>query len=177
MQTVVRLPIQKTLANGTQVELDFIQPQEQETVRALLNRVVLAGQTYPQDRPLSASEFAAYWLAADAFVVRADGEVLGAFYLKPNFPGRCGHICNAGFIVQPAIRGQGIGRWMGETLLELARWRGYGAVMFNLVFETNKPSINLWRSLGFTTIGRIPQAARLADGRMVDAYMMYRALK
>ncbi|QKD85032.1 GNAT family N-acetyltransferase [Thermoleptolyngbya sichuanensis A183] len=104
------------------------------------------------------------------------GEVLGAFYLKPNFPGWCSHICNAGFIVQPAMRGQGIGRWMAETMLAIAPTKGYTAVMFNLVFATNEPSLNLWRSLGFSTLGRVPQAARLPDGASVDAIMLYRAL-
>ena len=39
-----------------------------------------------------------YFLSHAAFVVRdvASGAVLGAFYVKPNFPGRCSHICNGG---------------------------------------------------------------------------------
>lgn len=54
-------------------------------------------------------------MSQDAFVVRAventgtqqlGVEVLGAFDLKPNFPGRCRRICNAGFIVQLALWGQ-----------------------------------------------------------------------
>ena len=54
-------------------------------------------------------------LIQDAFVVGAvedtkaqylEVEVLGAFYLKPNFLVRCSHICNAGFIVQPVLGGQ-----------------------------------------------------------------------
>ena len=61
-------------------------------------------------------------------------------------------------------------------MLELAASRGYRAVMFNLVFETNIPSLNLWQSLGFQTIGRIPHAAYLSDGQVVDALMLYRSL-
>lgn len=229
------LPIRKTLPNGAIAELDTLRPEEAETVRALLNYFVTSsgteGLTYPHAQPLSPSEFAAYWLSQDGFVVRAVGdapppasenaspeamppkeqslnnpsqknmllespdktppdpspnraslpmpafgEVLGAFYLKPNFPGWCSHICNAGFIVQPAVRGQGIGRWMAETMLAIAPTKGYTAVMFNLVFATNEPSLNLWRSLDFSTIGRIPQAARLPNGASVDAIMLYRAL-
>lgn len=172
---MIHLPIRKILRDGTEVELGFMQAQEQNAVRSLLNQVIVEGQTYPQDRPLTGPEFEVYWISQDAFVVRADGEVLGAFYLKPNFAGRCSHIGNAGFIVQPAIRGRGVGRFMGEAMLEIARWRGYSAVMFNLVFETNKPSISLWRSLGFSTIGRIPKAVQ-SGGRTMDAYIMYRAL-
>ncbi|MBD2195172.1 MULTISPECIES: GNAT family N-acetyltransferase [Calothrix] len=180
----MQLPITQQTKNGIKVELDYMHPQEQEVVRALLNLVILEGKTYQQKQPLSPAEFAAYWLNQDAFVVRAvepgtthkPKDILGAFYLKPNFPGRCSHICNAGFIVQPAARGQGIGRLMGESMLAIAAQLGYEAVMFNLVFETNIPSINLWQTLGFEIIGRIPQAAKLADGQTVGALMMYRAL-
>jgi ribosomal protein S18 acetylase RimI-like enzyme len=181
---IIQLPIQKVLTNSGKIEIDWMREQEKAAVRDLLNAVVLEGQTYPQAQPLSESEFAAYWLSSDAFVARwsddkktsAPGEVVGAFDLKPNFPGRCSHICNAGFIVQRRHRGQGIGRVMGETMLEIAASRGYRGVMFNLVFETNIPSLNLWQSLGFQIIGRIPQAARLADEQVVDALMLYRSL-
>ncbi|MBD2359273.1 GNAT family N-acetyltransferase [Tolypothrix sp. FACHB-123] len=189
----MHLPATQQTKNGIKVELDYMHPQEQEVVRALLNLVILEGKTYPQKQPLSPAEFAAYWLNQDAFVVRAvepgtthkPKDILGAFYLKPNFPGRCSHICNAGFIVQPEARGQGIGRLMGESMLAMsgdkaqnayAAQLGYEAVMFNLVFETNIPSINLWQTLGFERIGRIPQAAKLADGQAVGALMMYRTL-
>lgn len=102
--------------------------------------------------------------------------LVGAFFIKPNFPGRCRHICNAGFIVQPEMRGLGIGRWMGEALLKIAPSLGYSAVMFNLVFATNLASIALWNSLDFEIIGRIPNAADLADGTVTDALMFYRSL-
>ncbi|MCC5647514.1 GNAT family N-acetyltransferase [Nostoc sp. CHAB 5824] len=177
-------PLIKVLKSGILVELDYMHPQEQEVVRALLNVLLIEGKTYPQKQPLSQAEFTAYWLSKDAFVVRASGqdathkpkEILGAFYLKPNFPGRCSHICNAGFIVQPELRGYGIGRFMGEAMLLIAANLGYEAVMFNLVFETNIPSIRLWQSLGFEIIGRIGRAAKLENDQMADALMFYRTL-
>jgi len=159
---------------------------ESETVRAMLNELVVEGLSYPQVEPLTVDGFAAYWQKGEAFVVRTGdsnlpenvtaNQIVGAFYLKPNFPGRCSHIANAGFIVAPEMRGQGLGRWMGETMLHLARDRGYRAVMYNLVFETNVASLKLWESLGFQEIGRIPAGVCLPDGRYVDAVMMLRSL-
>ncbi|MEH1829253.1 MAG: N-acetyltransferase [Nostoc sp.] len=180
----MNFPLTKVLKNGILVELDYMHPQEQEIVRALLNVVISEGKTYPQKQPLSPTEFSAYWLSKDAFVVRTSvvdpthksKEILGAFYLKPNFPGRCSHICNAGFIVQPGLRGQGLGRFMGEAMLSIAANLGYEAVMFNLVFETNIPSITLWQSLGFEIIGRIPGAAKLENGQVVEALILYHTL-
>jgi L-amino acid N-acyltransferase YncA len=182
----VDLPIYRQITPDLAVELDEMRPTEAAVVREMLNDIVQEGMSYPQSVPLSPSEFDRYWRQADAFVVRrqavSDSEtvpsagILGAFYLKPNFPGRCSHIANAGFIVAPMARGQGIGRLMGETMLELAPDRGYRAVMYNLVFETNIPSLKLWESLGFQEIGRIPAAALLPGGRYADAIMLYRSL-
>jgi L-amino acid N-acyltransferase YncA len=172
----MQLPLSKILKDGTLVELDSMRPQEEPRVRELLNAVILEGRTYPQVAPLSEKEFAAYWLVNQAFVVRSDDEILGAFYLKPNFPGRCRHTANAGFIVPPHVRGKGIGRFMGESMLHLARQEGFEAILFNLVFETNVASINLWKSLGFEVIGTIPQAVKLADGSVISALMMHRKL-
>jgi GNAT superfamily N-acetyltransferase len=163
-----------------------MQSHEAETVRSMLNQFVQAGLSYPQSEPLTVDAFRAYWLKGEAFVIRIGkgnlpenltvNEIVSAFYLKPNFPGRCSHIANAGFIVTPKLQGQGLGRWMGETMLQLARDRGYRAVMYNLVFETNVVSLKLWESLGFQEIGRIPGGVCLPDGRYVDAVMLYRSL-
>lgn len=182
----VDLPIYRQTKSSIPVILDQMRPEESETVRAMLNEVILEGISYPQAEPLTQDAFASYWLKADAFVVRLASQttdppdpfspIVGAFYLKPNFAGRCGHICNAGFIVAPEMRGQGLGRLMGEAMLALARDRGYRAVMYNLVFATNTPSLKLWASMGFQEIGRIPAAAHLPDGRYVDAVMLYKAL-
>jgi ribosomal protein S18 acetylase RimI-like enzyme len=182
----MQLPIQTTLKDGTRIELDEMSRDEKAEVRALLNIVILEGQTYPQAQPLSEEEFAAYWMSGDTFVVRLVDDleekvdmkpkrILGAFYLKPNFPGRCSHICNAGFIVQPSARGLGIGRYMGETMLAIAPTK-YTAVMFNIIFSTNTPSLNLWKSLDFSILGTIPNAANLINGKKADAVIMYRAL-
>jgi L-amino acid N-acyltransferase YncA len=172
----MQLPLSKILKDDTPVELDRMRPQEEPMVRELLNAVILEGQTYPQEFPLSEKEFAAYWLVSQAFVVRSGDEILGGFYLKPNFPGRSGHTANAGFIVSPHARGKGIGRLMGETMLHLARQEGFEAVIFNLVFETNVASIHLWKSLGFQVVGKIPQAVKLVNGSMIDALIMHRKL-
>ncbi|MBW4516426.1 MAG: GNAT family N-acetyltransferase [Timaviella obliquedivisa GSE-PSE-MK23-08B] len=183
----MQLPIQTTLKDGTRIELDEMSGDEKEDVRALLNIVIIEGQTYPQAQPLSEEEFAAYWMSQDTFVVRLVDDsagrtnlrekIWGAFYLRPNFPGRCSHICNAGFIVQPSARGLGIGRYMGETMLAIARAKGYTAVMFNVIFSTNTPSLNLWKSLDFSIVGTIPNAVNFIDGKKADAVIMYRALE
>ncbi|KAG0043104.1 hypothetical protein BGZ83_011830 [Gryganskiella cystojenkinii] len=132
------------------------------------------GDTYPQEFPLDAAQFDNYFFSGDAFVLlrgkyesakdvdsRAEPrdweeDLLGFFYIKPNFP-----ICNGGFMVNPAHRGLGIGSILGKAFLKIVPVLGYKASMFNLVFVSNVASIKLWRRLGFQEIGRIPKAGRL----------------
>ena len=44
------------------------------------------------------------------------GTVVGSFYVKPNYPDRCSHICNGGFLVSQNYRGNGIGKFLGICL-------------------------------------------------------------
>lgn len=80
--------------------------------RALLNGVIRTGDAYPQWDELDEAGFKAYFLSHDAFCVTRDqassegpaGEVVGIFYIKPNYPGRASHICNGGFVTSPTCR-------------------------------------------------------------------------
>ena len=104
-----------------------------------LNREVEKGDTYPMIDPLPLATFGSYWFALFAAVMilgdiqhvvnlltssAGDGnwekDCLGSFYIKPNYPGRSSHICNAGFLTTNAARNRGVGRLMGEGYLEWA---------------------------------------------------------
>ena len=106
---------------------------------------------------------------------RATG-MAGAFYLKPNWPGRSGHIVNAGFIVAPEWRNKGLGRLLGMTMLDDAKQLGYRSVIFNLVFSENLIARRLWEQLGFRQLGIIPGAVRKNTGTYQDAAIMFRSL-
>lgn len=86
---------------------------------------------------------------------------LGTFHVLPNYPGRCSHVCNAGFLVSSKTRGKHIGSEMGKVYLKWAPLLGYTYSVFNLVFETNVASIKIWDNLGFDRIGRVKNAGRL----------------
>ena len=157
--------------------------------RELLNLAIEEGVAYPYEHQMDSEGFRAYFLSHEAFVATvacADhtlvgegvkvGEVVGIFYIKPNFPGRCDHICNGGFVVPPKFRRQGIGRVLGEQFLSLAQALGYEAAFFNLVFEDNEASVRLWRSLGFETTGWVPRAARRKNGGYQNALQLHRDL-
>jgi GNAT superfamily N-acetyltransferase len=105
-------------------------------------------------------------------------ECLGSFYIKPNYPGRSSHVCNAGFLVTDAARNKGVGRLMGESYLEWAPRLGYTYSVFNLVYETNVASCKIWDALGFKRIGRVKGAGNLKSypGQLIDAIVYGRDL-
>jgi len=128
------------------------------------------------------------FLSHAAFVVRASedssphlsndvinaGEILGCFYIKPNFPGRCSHICNGGFITNPEFRNMGVATLMGRSFLKIARDLGYKSSYFNLVFKSNPVSIRLWESLGFERVAVLENAADLSGVDGLDTAYGYR---
>lgn len=151
--------------------------------RKLLNAAIAEGNTYPFDEEMDDVTFASYFLSHEAFTLSArdgtDGDrkaVRGIFYIKPNFPGRCSHICNGGFVVDESARGNGVCRRMGEAFLMLAPILGYRAAMFNLCFVTNVASCHLWRSLGFSELAVIPKAGNLKTFGFTDAIMFRKEL-
>lgn len=147
----------------------------------VFNKEIERGDTYPQDTKYTLEEFKEYWF--HYFVVLMfkgeprsllesrdwETEYLGTFYIKPNYVGVCSHNCNAGFVVNPLVRGQRIGYNLGKVYLKWAPILGYTYSVFNLVFETNVASVKIWDSLGFDRVGKIKQAGYLKPyGRKVD---------
>ena len=57
-------------------------------------------------------------------------------------------------MASPVYRSTGIGKFLGEQYILLAKDLHYRASFFNLVFVSNVASVKLWRSLGFVETGR-----------------------
>lgn len=101
--------------------------------------IIEEGDTYPMLDPMPLEAYGPYWFGQFAGImllgdIEDEAEVrrmadeganwdkicLGTFYVKPNYPGRSSHICNAGFIVTDAARNRGVGKLMGESYLDWA---------------------------------------------------------
>ncbi|CRG84586.1 L-azetidine-2-carboxylic acid acetyltransferase [Talaromyces islandicus] len=172
---------------------DSLPPGLVRYLHAEFSAEIEKGCTYPMEQPMTLERFRDYWFGTFAVVALIEEEVqekiglqerdwekvcLGTFYIKPNYPGRCSHVCNAGFLTCTAARGQGAGTVMGKAYLEYAPKLGYKYSVFNLVFANNLASIKIWNGLGFEVIGRVPAAARLANSEeMVDALIYGRVLQ
>ena len=161
------------------MRLERYRAEEHEAaIFPILKEAVDEGQTYPQDTMETIEDFRAFYASHDLFVaVEEDtGETVGSFYVKPNFPGRCSHVCNAGFLVRRDRRKRGISHFLGRAYLTIARDLGYKASLFNLVFVSNAASIRMCEGMGLVEVGRIPKAGDLKGIGFTDAIMFYRDL-
>ncbi len=150
-----------TTANGEELVVGPLVPGELEQLFALFADVVAAGEGYPHAPPLTRDVFEATWVHPVTCLVGArpatGGSLLGAYYLKPNFPGKAAHIANAGYVVAGPVRGRGIGKVLVEDSIWRAAAAGFDAVQFNLVFASNAAR-SLYESYGWREIGRVPEA-------------------
>ncbi|OBA18071.1 hypothetical protein METBIDRAFT_47858 [Metschnikowia bicuspidata var. bicuspidata NRRL YB-4993] len=152
-----------------------------------MNFVIREGRTYPHYLEFSYDDFLAYFFEGFAAILVEgryestwesesqdfwDQKYLGHFYIKPNYIGRCLHVCNAGFVVNHGRRGLGLGKELGKQYLTIAPKLGYVYLVFNLVFETNSASYKIWESLGFERIGYVKNVAMLkGEDKLVGAFM------
>ena len=177
----MRFPLDAKLKDGTPIQLVSAGRADRERLHDLYRVIVEEGASYPHDRVPNLDEFEEYWfrgtstVAAYRMNAQADGPI-GAFYLKPNWPGRARHVANAGFIVAPDWRNKGLGWLLGAVMLEYAGDLGYRSVLFNLVFSENLPARHLWKKLGFIELAAIPNAVRKNDGTWQEGIIMFRSL-
>ena len=143
-----------------------------------LHAIVAAAETYVYDPEMGADEARALWMvpppARVVVAIDDDGAVLGTANMYANRPGPGSHVASASFMVDPARSGEGVGRALGEDMIEWAREAGFRAIQFNAVVESNTRAVALWKSLGFEVIGTAPDAFEHPTLGFVGLHVMYR---
>jgi ribosomal protein S18 acetylase RimI-like enzyme len=144
----------------------------------LFRSVVAAGDTYSYPPDLSYDQARDWWTTPPTrcFVAERSKQVLGCYMLRPNQPGLGDHVANAGYMVSPAARGQGVASLMCEHSMAQARDAGFTAMQFNFVVSTNTTAVRLWERHGFHIVGKVPGAFRHAAHGPTDVYVMHRHL-
>ncbi len=139
--------------------------------------IVRAGETYAFPADLTLESGRRWWMeqppSSTLVAVQADGIVLGSAKWGPNRPGRGGHVATASFMVAQAAQGRGVGRALGEHVVDAARAAGFDGMQFNAVVETNTAAVALWRALGFQVVGTVPGAFDSAAHGKVGLHVMY----
>jgi GNAT superfamily N-acetyltransferase len=141
--------------------------------------IMAEGKTYPFPQGQSLGEARPWWMEeppGQTVVADTDGVVVGSAKMGANRPGRGSHVATASFLVDPARQGQGIGRALGEYVLDWCRRRGFASIQFNAVVESNAPAVHLWQALGFQIIGTAPASFDHPEHGLVGLHVMFRHL-
>jgi len=149
-----------------------------DAIWAVMEPIIRAGETYTLPRDMDRDSALAYWLSPEreVFVAEDHAEIVGTYCLQANQKGGGAHVANCGYMTAGSAVGRGIARAMCAHSLDRARERGFRAMQFNFVISTNERAVRLWQSLGFETVGSLPNAFLHPTKGYVDAYIMYRHL-
>ncbi len=147
-----------------------------DAIWPIFHEVVSAGDTYAYETTTDKDQARKIWLDSPrkTYVFEESGEIRATYYLKTNQAGPGEHVCNCGYMVSSAARGQGLATSMCEHSQKVAQALGYRAMQFNFVASSNEGAVRLWEKLGFETVGRLPNAFKHPVEGYVDALVMFK---
>ncbi|MFC4854363.1 GNAT family N-acetyltransferase [Actinophytocola glycyrrhizae] len=155
-------------------------PEDWQQIWPFLRDIVRAGETYTWPTDVTEDVARGMWMAAAppnrTIVAVAGDTVMGTAKMGPNHLGPGSHIGTASFMVSPDHGGKGVGRALGQHVLDQARADGFRAMQFNAVVSTNEVAVRLWRSLGFEIVATLPAGYRHATKGYVGLHIMFRSL-
>ncbi|WP_099907501.1 GNAT family N-acetyltransferase [Streptomyces sp. TLI_171] len=162
------------------MEIREATPEDWAAVWPFFHRIVAAGETFTYPADLSSATARDWWLlnAPNRTVVAVDdhGTVVGTAKMNNNQWGNGSHVASASYMVDPDHAGRGTGRALCEHTLDWARRQGFRAMQFNAVVATNTAAVALYRSLGFTIIGTVPEGFHHPAHGYVGLHVMHRPL-
>jgi len=156
-----------------------IRPATQDdwpSIWPIFDATVRAGETYAYPLDLTSEQARDLWLERPpglTVVLEEGEEILGTAKMGPNRPGPGDHVGTASFMVAESARGRGVGRRLGEYVVQWHRDQGYRGIQFNAVVETNESAVRLWQKLGFEIVGTVPGAFRSPTRGYVGLHVMY----
>ena len=141
--------------------------------------VMAEGKTYPFPVDQTLEEARPWWMEqppGQTVVAVENAVIVGSAKMGANRAGHGSHVATASFLVDPARQGHGIGRALGEYVLDWSRSAGFTSIQFNAVVESNGPAVHLWQSLGFEIIGTVPESFDHPEHGLVGLHLMFRRL-
>jgi GNAT superfamily N-acetyltransferase len=143
----------------------------------IVSEVVRARETFAYDPDLTNADAHAQWVERPPGLtaVAVDGaRVLGTAKMGTNRPGPGSHVSTASFMVAADARGRGVGTALCRFAVDWARGRGYAAMQFNAVVETNTAAVRLYLREGFTVVGTVPRSFAHPESGRVGLHVLYR---
>jgi GNAT superfamily N-acetyltransferase len=141
--------------------------------------IMAEGKTYAFPERQTLEEARPWWMEqppGQTVAAVSDGVIVGSAKMGPNRPGRGSHVATASFLVDPTRQGLGIGRALGEYVIDWSRSAGFASIQFNAVVESNTAAVHLWQSLGLQIIGTVPDSFDHPEHGRVGLHIMFRYL-
>jgi GNAT superfamily N-acetyltransferase len=170
---------QRTVASAAVIIVRPFADDDWAQIYPFFREIVADGRTYAYPEGLSSEGARSLWVGEppDAVLVAVDEKkVVGTAKMGPNRPGRGAHIATASFMVDPSARSRGVGRALGDAMVDWARRDGYQGIQFNAVVETNTGAVRLWQSLGFEILTTVPEAFDDRVNGLVGLHVMFKRL-
>ncbi|MFF2957133.1 GNAT family N-acetyltransferase [Kitasatospora sp. NPDC057965] len=161
------------------MEIRIASDEDWPSIYPFYAAIMAEGRTYAFPERQTLDEARPWWMERPpgrTVVAVLDGRIVGSAKMGPNKPGRGAHIGTASFLVDPAFQGRGIGRALGEYVVEWHREQGFRGIQFNAVVETNESAVHLWKSLGFEVVGTVPGVFDHPEHGYVGQHVMFRRL-
>ena len=150
----------------------------------LLVDVVDGGASVGFLRGLTRPVAAAFWWTLEPavengtlllWVAEVDGRVVGTVQVRlATLPNSRHRAELAKLLVHRSARGRGIGKELMRTAEEAARDEGVTLLLLDT--ETGSPAEGVYTSLGWTTLGVIPDYALSPDGVLSPTTFLYKAI-
>lgn len=151
---------------------------DSDAIWGVIEPIIRAAEVFALPHDMKRADAIAYWQGGDhhAFVAEMDGEILGAYFIRPNQMGGGDHVANGAYATARRATGRGVARAMCAHSLDQARRLGFRAMQFNFVVSSNTRAVRLWEHMGFAVVGTLPRAFRHPELGLVDALVMFQTL-
>ena len=161
------------------IEVRLAEGSDWPVIWQIMQVVTRAGDTFTYPTDIDEKGARSLWMESGGqTIVAVDtaGCVLGTAKMSANHMGPGGHVATGSFMVAPFARRLGVGRCLGNAVIDWAKAQGFRAIQFNAVVSTNFVAIRLWQSLGFSIVGTIPGAFAHPTKGDVSLHVMHRSL-
>jgi L-amino acid N-acyltransferase YncA len=145
------------------VEIGALHESDWPAVRAVYAEGIATGQATFEDHPPSWEEWDAGHLAECRLVARRDGRVVAFAALSPvSTRDAYRGVAEVSLYVAAAERGTGVGRALGEALVEASERAGIWTLE-GWIFPENHASLALCESFGCRVVGVRERLGRMGD--------------
>lgn len=176
---IASLPDVDILPNGKRVIVQYMTENQFSETYKMIQEAAERGDGFGIDEFLNERAFQDELDGSDCFAItcKETGELLASLMLAVSkFYRGSSLVVDPFVIVNPAARGQGLGRYTMDKAIEFSRKLGYEA-MYVDTFTNNVALIQILKKIGgFQQVGLLPVGGKLKNGEVVGSVIFYRDL-